>query len=218
MRILAVADFHGNSSAENNLSKFIQRGYDCIILIGDLTNFGPPEVAESILELAKSSGLPIFSVPGNCDPKSILQVLEKHGTNIHGKCGRAGDVTFVGLGGSNLTPFNTPFELTEVEIQEELAAASCETGEKWILVTHAPPHGTLVDRINEGTHVGSKSIRQYIEQKQPLVSLCAHVHEGRGIDQIGRTLVINPGPITKGYAAEVAISENNKVNFRLLEI
>jgi len=218
LKILAVADFHGNSSAENSLSKLLARGYDCIVLIGDLTNFGPPEVAESILDLAKGSGVPTFSVPGNCDPKPILQVLEKHGTNIHGKCGKLGEVAFVGLGGSNLTPFNTPFELTEVEIQEELAAASCATGEKWVLVTHAPPHGTLVDRINEGTHVGSKSIRQYIEQRQPLVALCAHVHEGRGVDQVGRTLVINPGPISKGFAAEVTIDEKGKVNFRLLEI
>ena len=218
MRILAAADFHGNSGAENNLSKFLKLGYDCLVLIGDLTNFGPPEVAESILELAKSSGIPYFSVPGNCDPKSILQVLEKHGTSIHGKCSRLGDVSFVGLGGSNLTPFNTPFELTEIEIQEELAAASCDTGEKWVLVTHAPPHGTKVDRIKEGTHVGSKSIRQYIEQKQPLIALCGHVHEARGIDALGRTIIINPGPITKGFAAEVNIGDKRKVNFRLLEL
>ncbi|MFH1821149.1 MAG: metallophosphoesterase family protein [Methanobacteriota archaeon] len=218
MRILAAADFHGNSGAENNLSKLLKSRYDCVVLMGDLTNFGPPKVAESILELAKSSGVPIFSVPGNCDPKSILQVMEKQGTNIHGKCCKFGEVSFVGLGGSNLTPFNTPFELAEVEIQEELAAASCDTGEKWVLVTHAPPHGTKVDRIREGTHVGSKSIRQYIEQKQPLVSFCAHVHEARGVDVLGRTLIVNPGPITKGFAAEVSIGDNEKVNFRLLKL
>jgi len=217
LKLLAAADFHGNSSAENNLSKLLKRGYDCLVLIGDLTNFGPPEIAESILKLAKDFGVPCFSVPGNCDPKSIIQVLEKNGANIHGKCGKLGEFTFVGLGGSNLTPFNTPFELTEIEIQEELTAASYGIGEKWILVTHAPPHGTKVDRIREGTHVGSKSIRQYIEQKQPLVALCGHVHEARGIDQLGRTLVVNPGPITKGFAAEVNI-DDVRINFRLLEI
>lgn len=218
LKILAAADFHGSSGGEINLSKFLKRGYDCLVLIGDLTNFGPPEVAESLIDSVKNYGIPLFSVPGNCDPKSVLQVLEKHGTNIHGKCGRLGDVTFVGLGGSNLTPFNTPFELTEVEIQEELAAASCGMGEKWVLVTHAPPHGTKVDQIKEGTHVGSKSIRQYIEQKQPLVSLCAHVHEGRGADQLGRTLIINPGPITKGYATEIIIGDKRKISFQLLEL
>jgi Icc-related predicted phosphoesterase len=216
LRILAVADFHGTSSSEINLSKFLRRGYDCVILIGDLTNFGPPEVAEGIIELVKNSGIPSFSIPGNCDPKAVLQVLEKYGTSIHGKCARLGDVSFVGLGGSNLTPFNTPFELTENEIQEELAAASCEMDEKWVLVTHAPPYETKLDRITAGTHVGSKSIRNYIEKKQPLVSLCGHVHEGRGFDQLGRTTIINPGSVAKGYGAEVVIVANGKVDFRLL--
>ena len=218
MKILAVTDFHGSSSAEITLSKFLERGYDCLVLIGDLTNFGPLEVADSVLALVKKSGIPSFSIPGNCDPKPILQVLEKYGSNIHGKCGKLGEVTFVGLGGSNLTPFNTPFELTEVEIQEELAAASCNIDDKWVLVTHAPPYGTKVDRIKDGTHAGSKSIRQYIEQKQPLLSLCGHIHEGRGVDQLGRTLIINPGPINKGFAAEVNIGDKRKIDFQLLEI
>ncbi|MGC8816411.1 MAG: metallophosphoesterase [Candidatus Hadarchaeum sp.] len=218
MKLLAAADFHGNSGAENNLSKLLRGGHDCLVLIGDLTNFGPPEVAESLLDLVKAHGITCFCVPGNCDPKSILQVLDRRGVNLHGRCSRLGEFNFLGLGGSNLTPFNTPFELTEAEIQEELATASCDTVGELILVTHAPPHGTEVDRIREGTHVGSKSIRQFIEKRQPLLSLCAHVHEGRGVDQLGRTLVINPGPMTKGFAAEIEIGENNQVNFRLLEI
>lgn len=218
MKILAVADFHGALNAENNLSKFIEWGYDCLILIGDLTEFGAPEVAESILERVKESGVPAFAVPGNCDPKQILQVFEKYGVNLHCKCEKVGDVTFAGLGGSNLTPFNTPFELTEVEIKEELAALACNKEDRWVLVTHAPPYGTKLDKVEAGTHVGSKSIREFIEQKQPLVSLCGHVHEARGIDQLGRTLIVNPGPISRGFAAEVLIGNKRKVNAKLLEL
>ncbi|MDI6884019.1 MAG: metallophosphoesterase family protein [Hadesarchaea archaeon] len=218
MKILAVADFHGASNAENNLSKFIERGCDCLVLIGDLTDFGPPEVAESILERVKAAGVPTFVVPGNCDPKQILQVLDKYGVNLHGKCEKVGDIAFIGLGGSNLTPFNTPFELTEVEIQEELAAARCNIENRLVLITHAPPYGTKVDQTRGGIHVGSKSIRQYIEQKQPLVSLCGHVHEARGVDELGRTLIVNPGQISKGFAAEVVISNKRKTSARLLEL
>ncbi len=218
MRILAVADFHGNSSAESYLSKFLTQDFDCVVLIGDLTDFGPPEVAESLLELVKQTGVPCLAVPGNCDPKSILKVIDKYNMNLHGKCEELGGVKFVGLGGSNLTPFHTPFELNEVEIKEELAAASCDTNEKTVLVTHAPPFETKVDMIKSGTHVGSKSVRQYIEQKHPLVCLCGHVHEGREIDQLGRTLVVNPGPITKGFAAEVIINDKRKALAKLVEL
>lgn len=218
MKILAVADFHGSPNGEQNLLKFLERGYDCVVLIGDLTNFGPANLAESLLERVKATGVSTFAIPGNCDPKQILQVLDKYGVNLHSKCERLEDITFVGLGGSNLTPFNTPFELTEVEIQEELAALACTPNENRILVTHAPPYGTKLDQIADGTHVGSKSIRKFIEQKQPLVALCGHVHEARNTDKLGRTLMVNPGPISKGYAAEIAINGADEIRAKLLEL
>lgn len=213
-----AADFHGASNAESNLSKFLERGYDCLVLIGDLTNFGPASLSTSMLERVKSAGIPTFAVPGNCDPKEILQVLEKYGVNLHSKCKQLDNITFVGLGGSNLTPFNTPFELTEAEIQEELAALTCTTGNNWVLVTHAPPHGTKLDQIPEGTHVGSKSIRKFIEQKQPLLALCGHVHEARNTEKLGRTLMVNPGPISKGYAAEITVDKSDEIQAKLLEL
>lgn len=218
LKILATADFHGASGAEKYLSKFLEKGYDCVVLIGDLTQFGPPEVAESLLNLVRSANVKTFAVPGNCDPKQVLQVLDKYEANLHGKCVKYGRVTFGGLGGSNLTPFNTPFEITETEIQEELATLAWSESEKFVLVTHAPPFGTKLDQIKAGTNVGSKSIRQFIEQRQPLVSLCGHVHEARSIDELGRTLMINPGPISKGFAAEVSIQDEGKPSAKLLQL
>lgn len=218
LRILAVADFHGHPDAEKKFLSEIGKGYDCAVIIGDLTQFGPPEVVESMLQQTKSAGVPTLAVPGNCDPKQIVEVLEKFGVNLHRRCEKIGNVTFVGLGGSNMTPFNTPFELTEGEIAEELASLTCGVSGKLVLVTHAPPYGTKVDEIKAGTHVGSKSIRSYIETRQPILALCAHVHEGRGIDEIGGTLIVNPGPATQGYAAEIIIPENGKVVANLLQL
>jgi len=218
LKILAVADFHGNPNGEQNLLKFLKRGYDCLVLIGDITNLGPANLAESLLERVKATGVPTFAIPGNCDPKQILQVFDKYGVNLHSRCERLDDITFVGLGGSNLTPFNTPFELTEVEIQEELAALACTPDSNRILVTHAPPYDTKLDQIPDGTHVGSKSIRKFIEQKQPLVALCGHVHEARNTDKLGRTLMVNPGPISKGYAAEIMINGGDEIRAKLLEL
>jgi Icc-related predicted phosphoesterase len=40
---------------------------------------------------------------------------------------------------------------------------------------------------------GSTAVRAAIERYQPLVSLHGHIHESRGVVNIGRTLAINPG-------------------------
>ena len=41
--------------------------------------------------------------------------------------------------------------------------------------------------------VGSRAVREFIEQHQPIVSLHGHIHESRGAVRIGRTVAINPG-------------------------
>jgi hypothetical protein len=188
------------------------------LIIGDLTNFGPASLVENMLGRIKDSGVPTFAIPGNCDPKQMLGVLDKYGVNLHAKRKKLNDVSFVGLGGSNLTPFNTPFELTEAEIQEELEPLAPTADEKWVLMTHAPPHGTKIDQTKQETHVGSKSIRKFIEEKQPLVALSGHVHEARDTDKLGRTLIVNPGPVSKGYAVEITINKGGEVQAELLEL
>jgi Icc-related predicted phosphoesterase len=40
---------------------------------------------------------------------------------------------------------------------------------------------------------GSRAVRAAIEQYQPLLSLHGHIHESRGVIQIGRTTAANPG-------------------------
>lgn len=218
--MLVAADFHGNSNSEMYLAKFLQQGCDAVLLIGDLTNFGPPDVAESLLNRVKEFGVPMLAIPGNCDPKPVLQMLEKQGVSLHERCQSIENVSFVGLGGSNVTPFKTPFELTEVEIQEDLAAITCNgnPAKHWVLATHAPPFGTKLDEIEEGTHVGSKSIRQYIEAKHPTVLACGHVHEARGIDRLGDTLMVNPGPISQGFAALIKIGNKRDPEVELLSL
>jgi len=206
LKILIAADFHGTATAESNLSKLLERGYDCAILVGDLTEFGPPEVADSILSIAESFKIPVLSVPGNCDPKDVLTVLERHNANLHAKCRKLGEITFVGLGGSNVTPFRTPFELTEAEILEELSSLLAGVKGGWVLVTHAPPFDTKLDELPSGTHVGSKSIRQVVEERQPILLACGHIHEARAVDRLGDTVMVNPGPISKGFAAEAVVT------------
>jgi len=67
-----------------------------------------------------------------------------------------------------------------------------------LMVSHQPPYGTLNDQVSPGFHVGSKAIRGFIEKQQPLICFTGHIHEGTGIDHIGDTAVVNPGPAGTG--------------------
>lgn len=217
MRLLVASDFHGKSSSESNLEEFLKdEDYDVMLILGDITQLGSPCQAKKILERIEHPDVKMLSVPGNCDPKEILGVLDNFKVNLHSDAVRFGDMTFVGFGGSNKTPFSTPFELTESEIWEDLDSLT-ENLKEWILVTHVPPHGTKSDLTSSGIHAGSKSVRKIVEKKQPLVNFCAHIHEARSVDTIGETTVVNAGSISDGYAAEAVIDDGG-VEVNLLHL
>jgi Icc-related predicted phosphoesterase len=81
-------------------------------------------------------------------------------------------------------------------------------------VSHTPPLKTTTDRIGSGVHVGSRAVRAFIEEYQPVFCLCGHIHEARSQDRIGNTLVINPGMIKDGGWIEI-IEDNDTVDARL---
>jgi Icc-related predicted phosphoesterase len=67
-----------------------------------------------------------------------------------------------------------------------------------IYLMHSPPFGTRLDLIQGGKSAGSHSIKAFIEEHQPLLTLHGHIHEspdlsGAYFDRIGETLSINPG-------------------------
>ena len=66
---------------------------------------------------------------------------------------------------------------------------------------------TLADKTWLNDHVGSKSVRSFIERTQPLICFTGHIHEGIGVDTIGITKVINPGPVWKSQNAYAEIAE-----------
>jgi uncharacterized protein len=37
--------------------------------------------------------------------------------------------------------------------------------------------------------------------------LCGHIHEARGVDHIGRTPIVNPGPVAAGHYAVVMVDD-----------
>ena len=85
-------------------------------------------------------------------------------------------------------------DLDELTGDDDLSRAIC--------LFHAPPYktnldraaldGKMVDHAPLDVHVGSTAIRQFIEERQPLITLHGHIHESARImgdwrDRIGRT-------------------------------
>ena len=75
-------------------------------------------------------------------------------------------------------------------------------GSKTIIAIHGPPCSVNLDVCNDFNRVGSRSVLHWIEEKQPLLVLCGHIHETYEVTRswktyIGKTLVIQPGQMEK---------------------
>ena len=203
MRIIAFGDIHMDPGAVAEI-----RGIgsaDHVIITGDITNYGSCLDAEAVLNRLLAINSSMLGVAGNLDQPEVARYLEDIGISLHGR-GRIFDgLGIMGLGGSNYTPFNTPYEFSEQELGAFLAAgfAQIENAKDFILVSHTPPVRTNTDRLANGKHVGSRAVRTFIEEKQPLLCLTGHIHESRGQDTIGKTLVLNPGMIKDGGYIEI---------------
>ncbi|MFP4439311.1 MAG: metallophosphoesterase [Chloroflexaceae bacterium] len=83
-------------------------------------------------------------------------------------------------------------------IAEDLEALARQSNPaRTIYVSHAPPHDTGLD-LMRNKHAGSRSLRVFIEQHQPLLTLHGHIHEApqvshRYAERLGQTWCVNPG-------------------------
>lgn len=209
MRLLAVTDFH---NAFDRLPAILDKAgkVDGTLVAGDLTQFGPTDKAKVVLEALPK---PVLAVPGNCDRRDIVDLLRAEGCNLHENKFRLGDVTFIGIGGSNPTPFNTPFELSEEHIQATLERLLHDVKGPAVLVSHAPPRG-YQDEIPGGVHVGSTAVALMAPKFTAVI--CGHIHEARGISHIDGTIVVNPGPASVGNAAILEIDDAGHADAELI--
>ena len=204
LRVLAASDFHGDSRVFREVASKVKDLHAGIVIVcGDITHFGSVQEAKALLEPLVKLRLPVLFVPGNCDPPSLTGVDIEGAHCIHGSSEVYGNMTFVGIGGALITPFYTPFEITEEQLEEVLNRGFEQAAERrWlVLVSHHPPKDTKLDTVYSGEHIGSSAVRQFIEKNKPSIVFCGHVHEATGIDRIGDTLLVNPGPARHGCYA-----------------
>lgn len=209
MKFLVISDLHQKRSAIEWINDEISKNNaEFVLFLGDVTDFGTGEEAADIISSIKSK---VYVIPGNCDPRDLPQKIDGVATDMHGKSINLNGYRLVGLGGSNITIFNTTFELNEDELYNGLDPISSEG---MILMTHAPSYGIL-DRIPSGLNVGSPAIRRIVDKYHPILALSGHIHEDIGVVELNGTTFCNPGPAKDGHCALVSI-DDGKVDIRLI--
>lgn len=204
MKILALADIHGNSKDIPALAE-AAKACDAIVLAGDITDFGSRQQAQAVLAALNKFGKPVLGVPGNCDPPQVEEVLRQQGSDIIQTPVKIGNVLFVGL----------PYGISEKDTPQYADRISESDAPKVVLVSHEPAWGTDVDVQTSIHHKGSQAVRSFIERVQPACAVSGHIHEACGTDQLGDTLLVNPGPFRNGRYAIIDITEES-VHAKLL--
>ena len=197
MKLLIFSDIHSN---HKTLERLMDTEADYYFAAGDLVNWA--RGLESCGKIMQPHGDKVYVLPGNHESASqIATFCEQFGLhNFHGQVMRIGKYQVAGLGYSSPTPFNTPGEYSEAELAERLS--HFESLAPLVLICHAPPLGTALDRVRDGLHAGSRSVRDFVDRHQPDYLFCGHIHEAEGVEIVlGKTKAVNVGK--RGYLLEL---------------
>jgi Icc-related predicted phosphoesterase len=184
-------------------------------------------------EKLKGTNVRCFVQPGNDDTFQIDEILSgsERVENPEGKSVELeGGFEMISTGYSNPTPWNCPRDITEEELGDRIEKMIREIRNpiRSIFNFHCPPYDSELDSapqiddklnviIKQGqmqmVPVGSKAVRAAIEAHGPLLGLHGHIHESRGVFNLGRTTCINPGSeYTEGILRGVIVTlEETKV-------
>lgn len=198
MKILALSDIHGRFDRIPLLADAVD-GCEVIAVAGDITDFGGREQAEAVLTALCGFEIPVVGVHGNCDSHEVDISLQTRNGNIIDKPVIMEDVIFLG--------FKYHHPSAELSLQGLNQISMCERiSKKMVIISHQPAWGTDVDLQASTRHSGSPAVRSFIEDYQPALAISGHIHEAYGIDRIGDTVLVNPGPFRNGRYAIIDLS------------
>ena len=225
-KILAISDVHGEEN-ENLYNYLNNNDINLVLVLGDITDFGPLEFASEFLEKIADCGVDVIAIPGNCDPKGICNAINETSFCLHNNIIAYDDAILFGYGGSNETPFNTPGEIQDNKIYGDVYELLAnydyvynkEVPKVRILVTHAPPYNTEADKMENGEHVGSSGILKSIHEFEPEINVCGHIHEAKSLSKIGITTdVANPGMLKDNGAVLIELKGGSEYDISLISL
>lgn len=206
--IVGLADIHGDLEAIERIGPDIANA-GTVLLLGDITHFGRAKQAKAVVDTVARYNPRILAIRGNCDHPEVSEYLAERGVSLDSRRMIINGVALIGIGGSLPCPSPTPNEIDEVEFETTLDAimAKLPPGMPMVLASHQPPYDTGADVAGGGKHVGSKSLRRFIREHQPLACLTGHIHEAGSVSMLGQCHVINPGPLREGRYAWLLLGE-----------
>ncbi len=209
MKLIILSDIHGAADQVEELCRQEPQA-DLILICGDITHFGEADQAVGVLNALKAYPAPFAAVHGNCDYESVIKYLSADGVSIHLNQSVLAGVSLLGIGGSLPAPIFTPSTYTEEEGSGLLDGFAGNIPENpWIFVTHQPPAESDADRIQNGMHVGSTSVADFIRTQKPALVCTGHIHESFSVSRFGDSLLVNPGSLKEGRYAIAEIDGDN---------
>jgi Icc-related predicted phosphoesterase len=208
MKIAYLVDVHDRFDAVPQAMAEIG-AVDLLIVGGDITTGGTPDDAARAIEAWRPLAPELLAVAGNMDSPAIDARLAELGVSLDGRGVLLGDLGAFGVSAAPRSPLRTPYELDDDELKRRIEAGFQDVRDARVKIfcPHAPPKDTACDRLRSGEHVGSAVVREFVEARQPDVVLCGHIHESRGLDEIGTARIANPGPVAAGHYAVVEVDD-----------
>ena len=189
MKILAVGDIHGDTELVKELAERADKEQvDLVVICGDITQ--NEQSTDNLIGIFKQK---VLLIPGNHESLATADFLAElyDCKNLHGYAMNIEDIALFGCGSANIGLF----QLSENEIFETLKKGFSYSKEakKKIMVTHVHPSSTMMDKFAT-LFPGSTGVKKAVDEFQPDILFCSHVHEAEGIEEkIGKTIVINVG-------------------------
>ena len=219
--ILTVSDWRSQPIEDlYTILETVEPTPDLLLYAGDdLSRFKDSEIdTDHLAELAcLTKHQQALYVRGNDDlpPPTGPQFDTEYTTDLHERPYTYENLVFIGQEGSTQGPGLITY--TEDEVQEHLSKqrTACEDRTP-IFVTHTPPFGILdIGKRFGQQHIGSKAVKSFVNNVQPLLTVCGHCHQfGGRAETLENGTVINiashDGPKDPGRYALITIDNADK--------
>lgn len=207
MRILVVSDLHYTLKQLDWVLSVADR-YELVVMAGDhldISSMVEPgaQIAVVLEYLARiAAKTTVVACSGNHDLDAPNELDERAARWLERARSSGVFVDGTNLVSASLMVTVCPWwdgPRTREVVGGQLAGDAALVGDRtWIWVYHAPPDASPTSWTGK-RHYGDEDLVGWIEQHQPDVVLCGHVHQspfvtdGAWIDQMGSTFVFNAG-------------------------